>query len=344
MNEPLEQSDIDALVDAVEAEPAVAAPQIFSRCRRDFENIQIRDYDFKRPERISKEQIRALQNLHDTFARSLGASLSGFLRTIAEVRVTHVEQMTFAEFVGGLPNPTSFNLLSAPQLEGLIGLELSPLVVYPIIDRLLGGSSHELFIPPREMTTIESRLIQTVLERAASSLAEGWEDIRTVEFELDGMESNPQLVQIVPPNEVVIVVGFEIKMGAHAGTMSLCLPSTAIEPLLPLLSIQSWANPSRSGDHPRWERAIGGRLAAAAVPVVGVLARTRITMADLAALEPGDVITTDKPAAHPIVLEVSGQPKFLASIGQYKGRRALRVVRPIGPGDRIDEPVSRSEP
>src|SRR5690606_1684301 len=117
---------------AEESRPQV---RIFSRSRKEWESLEVRPYDFKRPERVSKDQMRALETLHEGFARNFGASLSGFLRTIVEVKVATCDQMTYSEFIASLPNPTSFNLLTAAPLEGQLCLEISPLIIYPIIDR-----------------------------------------------------------------------------------------------------------------------------------------------------------------------------------------------------------------
>ncbi len=338
MSDVLGQSDIDALLGAVttgEIEPEADEPQIFSRNRRHLEQVEIKDYDFKRPERISKDQMRALQTLHEAFARNYGVSLSGFMRTIVEVRVAHCEQMTYSEFIAGLPNPTSFNLINAAQFDGQLCFEISPLIIYPIIDRLLGGSNQDLFIPQRPMTLIESRLIQTIVERAVTALDEAWASVRKVDFSIGAMESNPQIVQIVPPNEVVVVIGFEVKMTNRAGTMSLCIPFNAIEPVIEDLSAQNWFHSGRLGDGHEWEERITGHLSDARIEVAGVLTETTITLSEFQSLDIGDLITTGKPATTPSVLAVEGNPKFLAHIGQHRGRRALKVVRTIEGSDRI---------
>ncbi|HWB18785.1 MAG TPA: flagellar motor switch protein FliM [Phycisphaerales bacterium] len=339
MADVLDQNDIDALLNAVttgevDQQPAGEA-QIFSRHRRPMEHVEIKEYDFKRPERISKDQMRALQTLHEAFARNFGASLSGFLRTIVEARIAHVEQMTYSEFIASLPNPTSFNLVNAKELDGQLCLELSPLIIYPIIDRLMGGANRELFIPQRPMTGIEVRLIKNILARAMAGLTEAWEGVKKIEFKLGEMESNPQIVQIVPPNEVVVVIGFEIKMTNRAGTMNLCIPFNVIEPLIEALSAQSWfsAGKHRDGDH--WDSVIANRLNDAVLEVAGVLAETTMTMSELRGLEVGDLIVTEKAAAASVVLTAEGKPKFLADIGQYRGQRALRVKREITAGERI---------
>jgi len=336
MSEILDQNEIDALLAAVETGDVVEEEErapIFSRRRRDFSNIEVRRYDFKRPERVSKDQMRSLQMLHEGFARNFGAALSGFLRTIVEFKVASCEQMTYSEFISGLPNPTSFNLLSASPLEGLMCLEISPLIIYPIIDRLLGGTNHELFIPQRPLTVIEDRLIQKILDRGLTALCEAWAGVKEISFALNGSESNPQLVQIVPPNEVVIVIGFEVKMGNRAGTMNLCIPYNVIEPVVSELSRQTWFSSGGAVGQRRYLPHISRRLSRAGLEVTAILAETTITLRDLMSLSVGDLVTTEKPASGHVVLTVEGQPKHLANIGQFKGQRAVKMVRPVTPRD-----------
>jgi flagellar motor switch protein FliM len=338
MSDVLDQSEIDALLAAVDSgdvKEEETAVQIFSRHRRDLEHVEVRPYDFKRPERVSKDQMRALQTLHEGFARNFGAALSGFLRTIVEVKVANCEQMTYAEFISSLPNPTSFNLIEARPLEGQMCLEISPLIIYPIIDRLLGGTNAELFIPQRPMTMIETRLIGKVTSRGLAAMAEAWAGIKPLEFQIVATESNPQLVQIVPPNEVVVVIGFELKMANRAGTMNLCIPYNVIEPIMEELASQSWFNSARLIKSPDMHRRIATTLNQAAVGVTGLLAETTITMRDLMGLAAGDVIVTERAATGNVVLCVGDQKRFLANIGQFKGQRALRVVRAITPNDRV---------
>ncbi|MCB9845433.1 MAG: flagellar motor switch protein FliM [Phycisphaeraceae bacterium] len=334
----LDQSEVDRLLAAVSEGPQdeeANRPVIFGRRRSDSDSVEVRPYDFKRPERVSKDQMRSLQTLHEGFARNFGASLSGFLRTIVEVKVATCEQMTYSEFISGLPNPTSFNLVESAALDGQVCLEISPLIIYPIIDRLLGGTSQDLFIPQRPMTLIESRLIGNVTRRALSALTEAWASVRDMAFRIVATESNPQLVQIVPPNEVVVLVGFEIKMANRAGTMNLCIPYAVIEPLIGELSSQSWFSSARSQRSEDTVHAITGGLARAAIGVTGVLAETTITLEDLQNLSVGDLIVTETPATQPAVLWVEGAKKHLAALGQVRGSRALRVVRPVGPQDRV---------
>lgn len=337
MSDVLDQSAIDALLAAVdtgEVEHDDHSLQIFSRHRKDLETVEVRPYDFKRPERVSKDQMRALQTLHEGFARNFGAALSGFLRMIVEVKVANCEQMTYAEFIAGLPNPTSFNLIQPRPLEGQMCLEISPLIIYPIIDRLLGGTNAELFIPQRPMTLIETRLISKVTTRGLAALAEAWQSIKALTFEITATESNPQLVQIVPPNEVVVVIGFELKIANRAGTMNLCIPYNVIEPIMDQLSSQNWFNTSKSARSPEMQGRITKQLSHAPLTVTGLLAETTITMRDLMQLSVGDLIVSDKSASEHVVMCVESEKSFFVNIGQFKGQRALKIVRAVQSGDR----------
>lgn len=335
----LDQSEVDALLAAVDTGDVVEEkrhPQIFSRSRQHLESVEVRPYDFKRPERVSKDQMRALQTLHESFARTFGASLSGFLRTIAEVKVATCEQMTYSEFISGLPNPTSFNLIESDRLEGQMCMEISPLIIYPIIDRLLGGNSQDLFIPQRPMTLIETRLISNVTNRGLAALSEAWSTVREMTFHISSVESNPQLVQTVPPNEVVIVIGFEIKTSNRAGTMNLCIPYNVIEPVMEALAAQSWFSINRSQYSKEAQRRLSRSLADAGLIVTGLLAETTITMDELIHLSVGDVITTNKRASEPVIVCVEGKPKFTAFLGQFRGARALRIASTLA--DHADPP------
>ena len=254
MSDVLDQSEVDALLAAVEGGQMQqeAPPTVFGRVGR--HRVDVHVYDFKRPERVSKDQMRALEALHEGFGRNFGAALSGYLRTIVEVNVANIEQLTYSEFIHSLPNPTCFNLLKPEQLDGQLCLEISPLIIYPIIDRLLGGSNADLFIPQRPLTQIEQRLVQRITDRATHHLSEAWSNLTPVTFSVHDFESNPQLVQIVPPNETVVVVGFELKMGNRSGTMSLCIPYNVIEPIMGMLAAQNWFSYQRKGaldDHLR---------------------------------------------------------------------------------------------
>jgi flagellar motor switch protein FliM len=186
------------------------------------------------------------------------------------------------------------------------------------------------------MTMIETRLIQKILQRATVGLQESWAGIRKIEFALGEMESNPQLVQIVPPNEVVVVVEFEVKLMNRGGRMRLCIPYNSIEPLVEDLSAQSWFVSGKSASESDAADRIASGLSAARLELEATLATTTISVQELRGLEVGDLIVTQRPSKSPVVLGVEGRPKFLADLGQMRGNRALRVVRSVAPTERID--------
>ncbi len=347
MADVLDQSEVDALLAAVDTgavKPGGAArqPDVFGSRGRS--QVDVNLYDFKRPERVSKDQMRALEALHEGFGRNFGAALSGYLRTIIEVSVAHIEQLTYSEFIHSLPNPTCFNLLKAEQLEGQLCLEISPLIIYPIIDRLLGGSNADLFIPQRPLTQIEQRLVQRITDRAMHFLSEAWSNLTPVTFSLTDFESNPQLVQIVPPNETVVVIGFELRMGNRAGTMSLCIPYNVIEPIMNQLSAQSWFTYVKRPGGDDSMRKVTKSVTTAPVEMRAILARTRISLNDLLRLQPGDLITTEKSINAGVLIQVEGKNKFHGSIGQMRGKRSIQITKHVqdAPLDPAIEPRAQS--
>lgn len=327
MADVLDQSEVDALLAAVESGGVeTAAAETISRAAAKGEK-DVHAYDFKRPERVSKEQMRAIEGIHDAFARNFGAGLSGFLRTIVEIRVATTEQLTYSEFIYSLPNPTNFNLLTVEPLEGQVCLELSPLIIYPIIDRLLGGSNSELFIPQRPLTMIEQRLVRRITDQALSGLNEAWRDLVEVDFKIVEVESNPHLVQIVAPNEIVVVIGFEIKMSGRAGTMSLCIPFNVIEPVMDKLVTQGWLAYQRKSNAEDCSEALARELGATKVNLAAYLAETTITVRDMLGLQPGDIIQTAKPADAEIIIQVKGKNKFAGRLGRHKENLAIKITR-----------------
>jgi flagellar motor switch protein FliM len=196
-----------------------------------------------------------------------------------------------------------------------------------VIDRLLGGSNADLFIPQRPLTQIEQRLVQRITDRATHHLSEAWSNLTPVTFSVQDFESNPQLVQIVPPNETVVVIGFELKMGNRAGTMSLCIPYNVIEPIMGVLAAQNWFSYHRKGGQDDHLRKLTRNVNNAAVEMRCFLARTSMKMSDLLSLSVGDIITTDKPCSGEAFVQIEGKRKFTGHIGQFRGKRAVRVTK-----------------
>jgi flagellar motor switch protein FliM len=282
-------------------------------------------YDFKRPERVGKEQMRALQTLHEGFGRNFGAALSALLRSIVEVKLTSVDQLTYSEFVFSLENPTCFNLLKADPLEGNLILDINPSILYPIIDRLLGGGREGGPLARRPLTEIELRLVTRITDLFLDELHHAWENVLDLKLEVVQVESNPQLVQIVPPNEVVVLVSFELTIGDIRGMMNLCIPYNSIERIGGKLSANSWSAYGRRQATPESIEQISRTLRTSLVELDVRLAQTRIGTGELVGLRVGDVITTQKDLRSPLVVSIEGRPKFRALPGSFKGHKAILI-------------------
>ncbi len=320
--EVLSQNEVDALLSAIEQDDSGS----INESSIEQNKSEINTYDFKRPERVSKEQMRTLENIHENFARNLQAALSGYLRTIVEIKICSVEQLTYSEFIMSLPNPTCFNLLSAEPLEGNLVLEINPGILFAIIDKLLGGGSSEHVIPDREMTDIEKRLTGKLTALAVTHLREMWADIRRINFAVVGTEANPQLSQIVSPNEVVVLVCFEIKMGEASGMMNLCMPYLTIEPIMGQFAIKNWFSRGRKQDAGRSMADLKFNLKSCEIDCVGYYAELKIGVGELLALKVGDVLETKKLQDDNLIFQVEGKPKFYVKPGQIRGKRAVNIM------------------
>lgn len=330
MADVLSQNEVESLLAALEpTSNSGGQPQSAQAPRQPRREIagQITVYDFKRPERVSKEQMRAFQALHDGFSRELGASISGMLRSIVEVKLISVDQLTYSEFVFSLENPTCFNLLNSRGLDGHLILDLNPSIIFPIVDRLLGGgktSDHSF--PSRPLTEIELRLVSRITKLAIESLENAWRNICSLELEVSQVESNPQLVQIVPPNEVVVLISFEIAIGEISGLMNLCIPFNTIEPLSSKLSSDTWSTYAKKQGDDSQKRSLEMKVKTAEVGVVASLAETKLKTSELAGLNIGDVIVTENDVSNGVTLYVEGRPMFRGHPGTLKGHLALEII------------------
>ncbi len=348
MADVLSQSEVESLLaalDTPEAGASTAVEEVSSNNTRqaDDPSLQISVYDFKRPERVSKEQMRAFQALHDGFGREFGAALSGMLRTIIEVKLISVDQLTYSEFVYSLENPTCFNLLRADTLDGHLILDLSPTIIFPIIDRLLGGGKQSgQNLPKRPLTEIELRLVSRITNLAIVGLRKAWSNICDLQLHVSQVESNPQLVQIVPPNEVTVLISFEISMGEMRGIMNLCIPFNTIEPLASQLAANTWSNYTQKKPDPIQVLNLEANVGGAGVQMVVELAKTKLTMQELANLAVGDIIMTEQEPATGMRVLIEGAPKFLARAGIFKGHKAICIGDAIPrPSDLVQDKLAR---
>ena len=321
MSDVLSQAEVENLLSAIDgAEDVRARPEEVFRPRD-----KITVYDFKRPERVGKEQMRSLQTMHEGFGRNFGAALSALLRTMVEVKLTSVDQLTYSEFVFSLENPTCFNLITASPLEGQLILDINPSILFPVIDRLLGGSTTSAPPARRPLTEIELRLVSRITNLFLKEMQHAWENVLTLELSVDRVESNPQLVQIIPANEVIVLISFELTVGEMRGMKNLCIPFNSIERVSAKLTSNNWVSYTRKAPSLESMQRIGNRIAQAPIEVVVELAATRITTADMLELRVGDIIASEKDVNEALLVYVEGKPKFFAAPGKYKGRKAIQI-------------------
>jgi len=324
MADILSQEEIDALLDVVEDEGddalAIEEDEVF-------EQKQITLYDFKRPNRVSKEQLRAFRGIHDKMARSLSSQISAIMRSIVEIQLHSVDQMTYGEFLMSLPNPTSFNVFSMKPLEGSGVLEINPSIAFPMLDRLLGGKG-EPFESNREFSDIELSLFETVLRVMMSTLKEAWGPVAEVYPAIESKESSPNVVQIVAQNEIVVMVVMEIIIGHSSGMMNICYPVIALEPVLPKLASRDLMlneTSSKKSRNQELQVLIGG----AKVTVEANLGVAELTLREVLDLKGGDIIRLNASGDDIVSLSVDGKERFLGEIGLRRFRKSIKITEII---------------
>ena len=241
MTDILSQDEIEQLLSAISTGD-VQSEDFSSQA----EQKKVKIYDFKRPDKFSKDQIRTVQMMHETFARLTTTALSAKLRSMVQVHVTSVDQLTYEEFIRSIPNPTTLALINMDP-KGSAILEIDPAITFTVIDRLFGGLGVP-FKVNRELTDIEMAVIEGIVVHILANLREAWSTVIDLRPRLGNIETNPQFAQIVPPNEMVMLITLETKIGESEGMMNLCIPYITIEPIIQKLSAQYWFSSIRRGE------------------------------------------------------------------------------------------------
>ncbi|CDM65653.1 flagellar motor switch protein FliM [Pyrinomonas methylaliphatogenes] len=279
-------------------------------------------YNFRRPDRLSKEQVRSLYLLHDLFSNSLSSSVPVFLRTISEVTLLSVEQQAYVEYLYGLPDPTAIFTLSMSPLQGVAVIEINPSIAFPIIDRMLGGPGLPLS-EQRAVTEIEQKILEGFLKLVTDDLREAWRPLVELDLQIVGRETRPQMLQIVAPNEVVLSIIFHMQIGEARGHMSLCIPAVTLEPIVQKFNRSLYARNREIP--PEQTRALLDTLAQVAFPIAAEARGTKVSMEDLLRIAPGDILKLDHPVDRPIEVSVGGAVKFYADLIAHRGRKAIHL-------------------
>jgi flagellar motor switch protein FliM len=341
MTEVLSQDEIDQLLTAINAGDASATEE-FKPAQ---DNRKIKIYDFKRPDKFSKEQIRTVQGMHETFARLTTTALSANLRSMVHVHVASVDQLTYEEFIRSIPTPTCLAIINMDPLKGNAILEIDPGITFSIIDRLFGGTG-DGSKGQHELTDIESSVMEGIIVRILGNLRDAWAQVIDLRPRLGQIDTNPQFAQIVPPTEMVVLVTLETKVGEIEGMMNFCIPYLTIEPIISKLSVQFMYSTARTSASTENLNVLRDKLINVDVNLIAEVGKIDITVGDVLALQPGDVIrlynTRVGDAFH---LKVGNIPKFQCKPGVMGRKMAVQITKKTADiqEDEFEEFISEGE-
>lgn len=320
MTEILSQDEINALLSAISS--GEVSEEEYSSVG---EQKKVKIYDFKRPDKFSKDQIRTLEMMHETFARLATTGLSAQLRALVQVHVAAVDQLTYEEFIRSIPNPTTLGVINMDPLKGSAILEIDPVISFTIIDRLFGGKGESTKLT-RELSDIEMSVMEGIIVRILGNLRESWSTVIDLRPRLGTIETNPQFAQVVPPNDMVVLINLETKVGDVEGMTNLCIPYITIEPIINKLSAQYWYSSIRRGEGDENKDIIQERLDQVKVPLITEVGSVDISLNDLLSLSVGDVIKLENtPIKSELTVKVGDRPKFKATPGRVGNRLAIQI-------------------
>lgn len=319
MVDVLSQNEIDALLAALSSGEMDA-----EELKKEDTQKKIRSYDFKRAVRFSKDHIRSLTRIHENFARFLTTYFSAQLRTFVQISVVQVEQLPYDEFIRSIPKMTILNIFEAEPLEGRMVLEVHPNVAYAMLDRMLGGTGTT---PTKitSLTEIETIVMERIFSKAFDSLQEAWKTVIELNPRLDSLETNPQFMQIVSPNETIALISLSTKIGDTTGMINLCIPHVVVEPIMPRLSVNNLFFSPKKSRAPEELEILQERLTNAELPVVAELGSSQISIREFLNLTVGDVITLNKPLDDGLEIKVGERTKYIGTPGTIKGKLAIQI-------------------
>ena len=346
VSEILSQNEIEALLnslsgdDAEKTQPAVtpsssprmasAASTFLPPVKSGGRTVAYEVYDFRRPDKLNKDQLRTLQQINETFARLVSSGLSAYLRTPVQIDLVALEQVPYEDYLRGI-NHSVFTIMSLPPLAGQAVLEMEFGLVFTMIDRMLGGPGKP--INRTNLTDIERPLLRQTIERMFAALKIAWEGVVLLNPTVEGTESSAQFVQIAPPTDVAVTILFEVRMGGARHAMSICIPYAVLKTISGKLCAQKWFSGATRSSTPTMREQIARRLHATDVGLSVALGQSVLSLGEFVALKPGDTLRLTQSVAEPLVLSVSGVPKFIGRPAM-QGRKIVFAVT-----GRTQEPI-----
>lgn len=322
MSDVLSQNEIDNLL------KALSSGEVDVNEMKKSNEVQVKEYDFARPSKFSKEHLRTLEIIYDNYGRLLSTNLPIYLRKNIQVEVMNSEAVTYMEFSNALSNPVLLGIIDFEPLKGNIIMEMATKLGYAIIDRMLGGEGEPLE-KTREFSEIELLIIERVMTSCVELMREPWENVLDVNPRLQRIETNPQFAQIIQPSEMIAIVTINIKIGDVEGLINLCLPYLTLEPVMDKLNTKFWYSNMQDSDGETYSDDIETLISKAMVPVTTVLGHSSINVSDFMSIQPGDIIRLDSKVDDELDVYVGDIKKFTALPGSSGKNYAVRLTSVI---------------
>lgn len=318
MGDVLSQSEIDNLLSALNS------GDFDTTETEEVKERQVKDYNFARPSKFSKDHLRTLVFIFEHYARLLSTNMPVYLRKNVQVEVMHAEAATFQEFSNSLSNPVLLGVINFAPLEGNIILEMASGLGYTIVDRMLGGSGVPLE-KAREFTEIELTIIERIMAISTNLLIEPWQNVQEIDPTLERIETNSQFAQFVSPNEMTAIVTMDIKIGDVDGLMNICIPYTVVEPVIDKINTKYWYSTAEVKDNEVFREMLEENLNRAQIPVRAIMGRSAISVNDFIHLQVGDIIKVDTKIEDDLDIYVGNIKKFSALPGAFDDAYAVKI-------------------
>ncbi|MBO5259006.1 MAG: flagellar motor switch protein FliM [Agathobacter sp.] len=322
MGDVLSQNEIDNLLQAL------SSGELDVEGIKEQDEKQVKDYDFARPSKFSKEHLRTLEIIFENYGRLLSTNLPVYLRKNVQVEVMNSEAVTYAEFSNALSNPVLLGIIDFEPLQGNIILEMASNLGYAIVDRMLGGRGESLE-KVREFSEIERLIIERIFVVCVNLMSEPWKNVLEIQPRLERIETNSQFAQIISPSEMIAIVTINIKIGDVEGLINVCLPYLTLEDVIDKLNTKYWYSNLKNKDETDYSDTIEYMIQRAKIPVKAVLGNSVLSVNDFAALQPGDIIRLDRKVEDELDIYVGNIRKFTALPGSSEDKYAVRITSVI---------------
>lgn len=326
MGEVLSQNEIDNLL------AALSTGELDVDNMQEAPEKQVKNYDFSRPTKFSKEHLRTLEIIFEHYSRLISTNLPVYLRKNVQVAVASSETVTFSEFTNALSNPVILGIVDFVPLNGNIIIDLATNLGYAMLDRMLGGSGSPLE-KNREFSEIELTIIQKILVMFTQLLREPWKNVIDISPVLSRLETNPQFAQVIAPNDMIAIVTLNMKIGDVEGFMNICLPFFTLEDIMDKLNTKYWFSTMQENHSENYEQYIESLIKRVDIPIRAVLGKSRISVNDFLGLQVGDCIRLDSKVDDDMDIYVGNIRKFTALPGTEQDSYAVRVTSVIREGD-----------